>query len=191
MTTVRRYAKANGIDRLLTLTYAPPFCTDPAQLKSDLQRFIRTLRRELDCVRFPYVWVPELHKDGVRLHAHLGLGQFIKKDRIERCWPHGILDIRRITVRNKGSKTERASRAAHYLTKYVGKAFADTAAVGCHRYEVGQGFQPKCERLVLDSEEYARQWAIMMMGGEIPARDWSSSSSDKWDGPECRVLGWD
>jgi len=191
MTTVRRYAKANGLDRLLTLTYRPPFCTDPEVLRTDLRRFIRRLRRELGCERFPYVWVPEFHADGIRFHAHLGLGRYIKRDRIERCWPHGNLDIRRITVRNKGSKTERASRVAQYLTKYVSKAFADTAAIGCHRYDVAQRFQPKCERLVLDTEEHARQWAIMMMGGEIPANDWSSRSSDTWDGPECRTLAWD
>jgi hypothetical protein len=188
---VRRYCKANGINRLATLTYGPPFCTDPRQLRNDVGMFIRRLRRELGCGRFPYVWVPELHKDGQRLHAHIGFGQYIKKDRLQSCWPHGFVDIRRIRVRDAGSTTEQASRVAFYVAKYVGKAFENTAQVGCHRYEVAQGFQPRCDRLVLESEEHARQWAIAMMGGEIPSHEWSSRTADKWDGPECRVIFWD
>jgi hypothetical protein len=52
---VRLYAKANGIDRLSTLTYAPPYCTDPAQAYDDVRRFIRRLRRTIGHP-LPYVW---------------------------------------------------------------------------------------------------------------------------------------
>jgi hypothetical protein len=38
-TKVRLYASANGIDRLITLTYAPPFCTDPATAYDGASRF--------------------------------------------------------------------------------------------------------------------------------------------------------
>ena len=71
---LRRYCAANQINRLVTLTYAPPFCIDPKQLRADLGRFFRRLRTETG-QRLPYVWVPELHKDGERFHAHVGLNR--------------------------------------------------------------------------------------------------------------------
>jgi len=190
--TVRRYCKANGIDRLMTLTYAPPFCTDPKVLRHDVGRFVRRLRVTLGHRRFPYVWVPELHKDGTRLHAHIGLARYVKKADLQACWPHGFVDARRLRAKSTKavSSVEHAGRAAHYLSKYVGKAFSSGAAVGAHRYEVGQGFQPRRDRIVLPSEHAARMWAIGQMGGEVPSMEWSSYESPDWVGPDCRVMFW-
>ncbi|MGD9702501.1 MAG: hypothetical protein AB7Q42_09700 [Acidimicrobiia bacterium] len=177
----------------MTLTYAPPFCTDPKVLRHDVGRFVRRLRSDVHGgKRLPYVWVPELHKDGTRLHVHIGLGRYVKKPDLQACWPHGFVDARRLASKStkKLSQVEQAGRAAHYLSKYVGKAFSSGGAVGCHRYEVGQGFQPRRDRLVLPSEHAARLWAISQMGGEVPSMEWSSRESAEWVGPDCRVMFW-
>lgn len=189
---MRRYCAANSIDRLVTLTYAPPFCLDHRELRGDLARFVRRLRCDFG-ERFPYVWVPELHRDGERLHAHLGLNRYVTKDVLAGRWGHGFVDVRRL-----GPSTTRSSepvspsrRAARYLSKYVGKAFDAGEVIGCHRYEVGQGFQPASERLLLRTEHEARMWAVEQMGGLAPSYVWSCDEVDDWAGLPTRVAFWD
>ena len=41
---LRLYCADNRLNRLGTLTYAPPFCTDPLQLRADVALFFRSLR---------------------------------------------------------------------------------------------------------------------------------------------------
>ena len=65
---VRHFAAANRLNRLGTLTYAEA-CFDPRQVRSDVARFFRRLRRLLDGDRFPYLWVPELHPGGHGFHV--------------------------------------------------------------------------------------------------------------------------
>jgi hypothetical protein len=55
---LRRYAAANRLNRLGTLTYAGEGCFDQAQLRVDLGEFFRGLRRELGGERLPYIWGP-------------------------------------------------------------------------------------------------------------------------------------
>ena len=155
---VRRYCAANHIDRLASLTFAPPFCTDPHELRRHLARFVRRLRCDRG-KKFPYVWVPELHKDGVKLHAHFGFGQYIPKDRLAELWGHGLMDIRLIRSRSARSPADHTRVTARYLSKYVGKAFDQQDTFGCHRYEVAQGFQPRVDRKIFGSEAEARVWA--------------------------------
>lgn len=191
-TTVRRYCAANSIDRLVTLTYGPPFCVDHRELRADLARFVRRLRCELG-ERFPYVWVPELHKDGERLHAHFGLNRYIRKPVLAERWRHGFVDVRQLrgSAPRSPEPESPSRRAARYLSKYVGKAFDAGEAIGCHRYEVGQGFQPASERVLLRTEAEARQWAVELMGGDTPSYVWSCDEVDDWAGPPTRVAFWD
>lgn len=191
---VRQYSASNGIDRLWTLTYAPPFCTDPRQGYDDVRRFIRRLRHRLG-KPFPYVWVVEFHQDRERLHAHLGLGQYVAKPVLEELWGHGWVDARRLRVKPGSGERAKEQRAAHYLSKYVGKAMgvaADAAggACGWHRYEVGQGFQPRSTGEVFGSESEARAWLIAQEGGEVPGFEWTSEDIDGWAGPPTRGLRW-
>jgi hypothetical protein len=158
-----------------------------------VRRFIRRLRHHLGA-RFPYVWVLELHKDGERLHVHLGVARFIPKADLEALWPHGFIDIRRI--RTKASDGERAQtqKAAHYLSKYVGKAF-DTPAggggtCGRHRYEVGQGFQPHSTGARFATEAEARAWVIDQEQGCAPSFEWASEDIPGFEGPPTRGLRW-
>jgi hypothetical protein len=187
---VRRYCTANGIDRLVTLTFRPPFCTDPRELTEHRKRFIRRLRCSLDH-RFPYVWVPELHQDGVKLHAHMGINRFVKKGQMAEVWGHGFVDLRLIRVRGAANELQHRRRAASYLSKYIGKAFDQPATFGCHRYEVGQGCQPRCEKQTFATEEEARAWASTLMGGNTPTFVFDSDTLDDHKGPPFRAAFWD
>jgi len=187
--SVRRYCAANGIDRLASLTFAPPFCTDPDELRRHLARFVRRLRYERG-KKFPYVWVPELHKDGVKLHAHFGLNSFIAKDRLAELWGHGWTDIRLVRSRESRSPADHSRVTARYLSKYVGKAFDESDTFGCHRYEVAQGCQPRCDRRVFPSEQEARDWAVSLMGDALPTRVWNSTAQPDWEGPDVEVAFW-
>jgi hypothetical protein len=76
---LRRYCAANRLNRLLTLTYGPPRCTDPRELRVHVGEFIRALRSRLGGKPMPYAWVPELHADGVHFHIHVAVGQYIAR----------------------------------------------------------------------------------------------------------------
>jgi hypothetical protein len=172
---------------MTTLTYAPPFCDDPKVLRRDLGVFFRRLRSEVG-KPIPYVWVPELHADGQRFHAHIGLNRFVKKPLLESCWPHGWVDVRRIKVRDANSDMAKCRQAARYLSKYVDKTFEESRPLGYHRYEVAQGFQPAEEVLVFQSESEAQRWAIKANGGAPPSYVFNSDDIDDWTGPSCRVM---
>jgi hypothetical protein len=187
---VRRYCVANGIDRLVTLTFRSPFCTDAKELIEHRKRFIRRLRCSLGH-RFPYVWVPELHKDGVKLHAHMGINRFVKKDQMAEVWGHGFVDLRKIRVRGSKNELDHRRRAAGYLSKYIGKAFDHPGTFGCHRYEVGQGFQPQRVQRTFATEDEARAWASTVMGGATPSYVWRSTDVEDWQGPPVSVAYWD
>jgi hypothetical protein len=96
-TRVRRYCAANGLSRFGTLTYGPPFCTDPEQLRHDVALFFRRLRAAQGEGPLPYGWVPEFHADGERFHAHFAVDRFIPRGRVEEAWGHGFIKIKRLT----------------------------------------------------------------------------------------------
>jgi hypothetical protein len=51
---IRRYCAANRLNRLGTLTYAPPGCADPRQFRRDIRIFFRRLRAEVG-EPYPYL----------------------------------------------------------------------------------------------------------------------------------------
>jgi hypothetical protein len=143
------------------------------------------------------VWVLELHSDGERLHVHLGLGQYVPKAALASLWCHGFVDIRRIRAKPTEGERAKANRTAHYLAKYVGKAFDaaagdDGSGPGCgrHRYEVGQGFQPQSTGQLFASESAARVWLLDQEGGSAPSYEWTSDDIDGWPGPPTRGFQW-
>jgi len=184
---LRRYAAANRLNRLGTLTYAPPGCHDPVQARADLATFFRKLRRSVGS-RFPYLWVPEWHPGGHGLHLHFTVGQFIHWRTIKAAWGHGIIDIRMLNDLPVGSGALGEARlAARYLAKYLGKDVGATG--GLHRYEVAQGFGPTGRRLTAPtlSEVMDRAAAIM---GTAPADVWDSADQPDWDGPHAVWAQW-
>jgi hypothetical protein len=163
-TQVRRYCAANRLNRFATLTYAPPFCRDPRGLREHMGRFFRTLRRQLGGDALPYLWTGELHADGLRWHAHFAVGRYVAQKKIESAWPYGFVHIKLLGDLPYGSVAlDQARVAARYLSKYVGKSFAEQRQ-GLHRYEVAQGFAPRREGARGRSSEEVLAWAAARMG---------------------------
>jgi hypothetical protein len=188
---LRRYCAANRLNRLGTLTYAPPFCTDPTEVRSHAGVFFRQLRTALGGKAFPYVWVPELHADGSRFHLHFAVGRYIKQTLIRDTWGHGHVHIKLLGDLPVGSgRLAEARAAAGYLSKYVGKSFDDPRIPRRHRYDVAQGFQPErvpvWGRTALDVVERASE----LFGGALPERSWNSSEAEGWQGPPAIWVQW-
>jgi hypothetical protein len=188
---VRRYCAANRLNRLGTLTYAGDGCHEIDQLVVDVGRFFRRLRAGLGGDRFAYLWVPEWHASGHGLHVHFAVGQYIKRSLIVEAWAHGFVHIKLLGDLPVGSGSLGESRkAAGYLSKYVGKAFADTRVPGRNRYDVAQGFQPTITPVWAASRADAIREASMRMGGRQPFYVWSSVSVTDWQGPPAVWVQW-
>lgn len=192
---VRRYAAANRLTRLGTLTYAGAGCHDPKQVRLDVGLFFRRLRLGLGGKSMPYVWVPEWHKSGHGLHVHFAVGQYIRRSVIDQAWGHGFVHIKLLgEVSHTASSLGYARAAAGYVSKYVTKDFEPSDAVrwaGLHRYEVGQGFQPRTMALIDTSSDGCRDQATERMGGVLPAVSWSSSEVEGWKGPPAVWFAWE
>lgn len=190
-TQVRRYCAANGLDRLWTLTYRHPRCTELDRLVTDVGTFWRTLRSLLGGKPFPYLWVPEFHADGKHFHIHAGMGQYVHKSKIATAWPHGFVEARRLIVASSGADegVERARLASRYLSKYVTKATVETVDFGRHRYEVAQGFMPR-ELLLQGTSEGELLTAACELMGRGPTEVWSSDSMPSWEATPTRTYRW-
>jgi hypothetical protein len=187
---VRRYCAASRLTRLATLTYGPPRCTDPVQLRADVHDFFRALRGKLGGKPFPYLWVPERHRDGVHFHVHFAVGRYIQRGLIEESWGRGFVSIKLLSDLPVGAtRVKEARAAAGYLSKYVSKSF-DENVPGLHRYEVAQGFAPKAVRVMGRSADELLERASLVMGAP-PSVTWSSRQVDNWEGPPAVWFAWD
>lgn len=189
---LRRYAAANRLNRLGTLTYAEEGCHDPRALREDLGAFFRALRSDLGGKPLPYVWVPEWHKTGHGLHAHFAVNRFIKRSVIEDAWGRGFVHIKMLGDLKVGSgPLAEARSAAGYLSKYVSKTFDEPEfhSLGLHRYDVAQGFQPVPLHLDGASSEDVLAQASDYLGS-LPARSWSSARAQNWDGAPAIWAQW-
>lgn len=188
---IRRYAAANRLNRLGTLTYRGEGCHDPARLRDDLAGFFRELRSGVGEGRFPYVWVPQWHPGGHGLHAHFAVGRFVPRKLIERSWGNGFVHIKLLDGLPVGSGVLGEARlAARYLARYVGRHVEDERRLaGLHRYEVAQGFQPAKIECYGSSAEDVIERASGYMGSE-PERVWLSSSVEGWRGPPACWAQW-
>jgi hypothetical protein len=188
-TRVRRYCAANRLNRLATLTYRGEGCHDPRGLRRDVGSFFRRLRDGIGGTAFPYLWTGEWHKTGHGLHAHFAVGRFVPRTTIENAWPHGFVHIKLLgDLPYAASSLDQARRAARYLSKYVGKSFAEQGH-GLHRYEVAQGFAPQREGIRGRTSEEVVAWAEERMGR---APDFVKPSSEWHDyqGPPAVFLSW-
>ena len=185
---LRRYAVANRLDRLGTLTFASDGCHDERELRRHVRHFVKRLRPALGDGRFPYVWVPEWHKTH-GLHAHLLVGRFIKHQLLEDVWGHGFVHIKRIGPR-RGSGLAASRTSARYLSKYLDKTFDHPRTPGLHRYELGQGFMPRVERIEGTSRASVLEEASRRMGGR-PSYLWDSFGLEGWTGPPALMAVWD
>jgi hypothetical protein len=191
-TKIRRYAAANRLNRLGTLTYRGEGCHNPLVLREHLAGFIRELREGLAAGRFPYLWVPQWHPGGHGLHAHFAVGRFIPRGLIERAWGHGFVHIKLLDGLPVGSGSLAEARlAARYLARYVGRDLDEERRLaGLHRYEVAQGFQPAKVECYGSSAEDVIERASGLMGS-VPERVWLSPSVEGWRGPPACWAQWD
>ena len=187
---IRRCCVANGLNRLGTLTYEGEGCHDPVQLRADLADFFVRLRRLLDGGALPYLWVPEWHHTDHGLHAHFGVGQFVKRSLIEEAWGRGYVHIKLLGDLPVGSTAaDEARRAAGYFAKYVGKDVDEDRLGSLHRYEVAEGFQPRSEKVYGRHLEDAAQLACELIG-ELPKKQSTSDSWPNWSGPTAVAMSW-
>lgn len=190
---VRRYCAANRLNRLGTLTYGEPRCSDPAEVREHVGLFFRELRSLLGGEPLPYLWVPELHKDGVHFHVHFAVGRYVPQRLIKSAWGRGFVSIKQLGGGPIGSgKLGEARIAARYLSKYVGKSFdeAGLRAMGLHRYDVAQGFQPRKLKLYGCTADSVIAQASALFGA-APAHTWNSDQEDDWEGPPAIFVQWD
>jgi hypothetical protein len=187
---VRRYCAANRLNRLGTLTYAGSGNHSPAALRVDLADFFRRLRGSVG-EPFAYLWAPEWHPGGHGLHAHFAVGRWIAQGDIRRAWGRGHVHIKLLGDLPVGSGSLGEARlAARYLAKYVGKDLAGSGQPsGRHRYEVGQGFQPREVDISGTSAGEVIEWAETYMGAPAE-RVWRSREQEAWDGPPAVWAQW-
>ena len=143
---IRRYAAANRLNRLGTLTYRGRGLPRPGRGCAAIWRgSSASCGRGLAAGRFPYVWVPQWHPGGHGLHAHFAVGRFVPRA-ADRAVPGGtgFVHIKLLDGLPVGSGALAEARlAARYLARYVGRDVEDERRLaGLHRYEVAQGFQP-------------------------------------------------
>ncbi|MDD9206915.1 hypothetical protein PU560_10615 [Georgenia sp. 10Sc9-8] len=161
-------------------------------MREHVGEFFRDLRGGLGGQPLPYVWVPELHEDGVHFHVHFAVGRFVPRRLIESAWGRGFVHIKLLSGLPAGSGALGESRkAAQYLSKYVTKSFTDpsTRAPGMHRYDLAQGFKPAVIRLPGWTVEEAMGKASDIMR-DVPTARWSSADSERWDGPPSVWAQW-
>jgi hypothetical protein len=188
---VRRYCAANRLNRLGTLTYAGEGCHDPSAFRADIAGFIRRLRGLLGEGDFPYVWVPEWHKQGHGLHGHVAVGRYIKRSLIEEAWGRGFVHIKLLGDLPVGSEAlEQARLAARYLSKYLVKDFDEMRTAGLHRYEVGQGFQPASVPLHAYFLDDALTKVSTLLGGEPAAYVWAPECDPGSERPPLAWASW-
>ena len=188
---IRRYAAANRLNRLGTVTYRGEGCHDPLALRAHLAGFFRDLRDELGQGRFAYLWVPQWHPGGHGLHAHFAVGRFVPRGLIDRSWGHGFVHIKLLDGLPVGSgELAEARMAARYLARYVGRDVeSERRPAGLHRYEVAQGFQPaKVECYGATAEDVIDRASGHM--GSQPELVWLSSSVEGWRGPPACWAQW-
>lgn len=159
---IRRYALANGLNRIVTLTQRCQRCdgaginracvcpegplrsADRDEAMREARNLIRRLRRRLGRSE-PLLFVVEYHRDGV-WHLHMLTRLAMPLAWWERVWGLGIVHPGR-------DASGDAHRAAAYAAKYVQKALE--AGYYRHSYEVTRGFTPQPLRTLVESVEDA------------------------------------
>jgi hypothetical protein len=188
-TKLRRYVVSNRLNRLGTLTYTEA-CTDERQVRRDVGEFFRKLKTGYE-KPFPYLWVPEWHKDGYKLHLHFVVGKYIPRSSIVDAWGRGFVHIKLLGHVPIGQGSLGESRhAASYLAKYLRKGLDADREFNLRRFDAARGFAPKSELIVGRSGDEVMCEASKRMGAQ-PSFVWRSREQDGWIGPSALWMSWD
>jgi hypothetical protein len=162
---IRRYARSNRLNRLLTLTYRTA-AEDRGQVVADLRRFFKRITEM--CGGRPMVAVIERGGKGTkRLHVHLAFAGYLHLADVRWHWWHGLVHLG--DGKNCPYKPE-PRQLAGYLAKYVAKSTADDSPeelerpFGRHRYYKTQGFEPERIREVFQSGQSGERWLLLIYG---------------------------
>ena len=183
--TLRRYRVEHRLRYMWTLTYAGSGEHDLARVRRHVEKLIAKVVEDRHGQRFPYIWVAELHATEHGIHVHLAVPFFYKHAKLMKAWGRELVWC---TDMKKPGECGLVGyrRAAAYLTKYVGKAFGESA-FGRHRYERAQGFEPESYRVRRWDMDHGQDYAEGVFRAK-PAFVWRSDSIECWEGPPCRVL---
>ena len=186
---MRRYCTHNGLNRLGTLTFAPPGCYDPLEARILVAKFFKNLRLDVG-PKFPYLWVTEWHKTH-GLHVHFVVNKFIHKSSINRAWPQGHNFIKLLGDLPTGSNAHYEARtAAGYLAKYIGKDTDDKRRPKrLHRYEIAQGFTPIPTKIFAPTLSEVMSIAQSVMKRE-QSYFWSSNDQADWGATPAVFVQW-
>jgi hypothetical protein len=106
---------------------------------------------------FPYVAVLEQHKKG-NYHLHVALAGFLNLNVANRIWwsicggrGQGSLNLPKGLKRRMASRSERSSKIASYISKYVTKGFGDSDRFNKKRYWASRQTLAEVRRYVLRS----------------------------------------
>lgn len=160
-----RFARANRLNRLLTLTYRDA-AADRAQVVGDLRNFYKRVAER--CGARPMVAVIERgRKRTRRLHVHLAFHGYLDLADVRWWWWHGNVHL----GDGRSCPYKAAPRhLAGYLAKYVAKSTAEDAPeelerpFGSHRYLCTQGFKPEVTREVFQSGDGGERWLLLIYG---------------------------
>ena len=127
---IRRYAVANRLNRLVTLTFGSRLVSDRVAV-GEVGRFFRRVGYRFP--RVPYVWTLEFGEQARRVHAHALVGG-LDADFLDSQWTlgrtnHVVYDLDATSLRT----------AAGYLAKDLDRG----PLHGGQAYRVAKGFQPE------------------------------------------------
>jgi hypothetical protein len=182
---VRRLCRANDITYLSTLTYRGVGQFSWEAMSRDVRNFRRRVRARFPGLKGPLLTVPEWHPGGHGLHVHVGTADYVPKELLEACWPHGFVDNGERRRRRRGPISPLL--AARYVSKYLSKepVGSERPAWG-HGYEITQGFQPRRYRVV-GLGQGAVEVAVRSLVGMGELYVWDSATCEDWCGPPA---GW-
>jgi len=183
---LRRFAVANHLDRMATLTYSDEYLpASRAEAVRDYHEFVRRLREVYG--RRALVRVIERGSLRDRRHHHVALGFYIPKAQLAALWGRGFVDVRQFRRRRRDGRS--ASRqVASYISAYIDKQ--PEAGPGEHRYEPTEGFSPRRVTVYGPSADDVYRELIRRMGGEVPGFESWSETWPEYRGPPAAFVSW-
>ena len=168
-TQVRRLIKAKNLNTMLTLTYRENM-EDRARMARDFDVFMKRIRRVFPA--FEYVCVFERQKRGA-WHAHIAVqrvqshylhkGALVKSYDLLRAVWRAVVGEGNVDVSKCMQRSRSLSKLAGYLSKYIGKTFAEQHEGDSYRASGKALPKPTITRCLSSDPSHARSALIEAM----------------------------